>query len=104
MNLKQFRDVLLSSNIPVYHCETSKKDGDYIVWNEVGVKRETADNVTDERIIRIALDYFTSDEFDTGMYDIEELLDKNDIAFSDVTIDYESDTGYTHYAWTCEVT
>lgn len=103
MNLKQFRNLLLTVTDRVGHGEHFKDGGNYIVWLEVGKIGINADNSKDENGWRIAVDYFTKEEYDTLPDKISELFDKDNIAADNPVIDYEPDTGYTHYAWTCEV-
>ena len=102
MTLKQFRDLLLTVSDKVYHNRASKEKS-YIVWHEVGKTGNTADNAQSESGYRIAVDYFTKNEYDSLPDKITALFDNDEIAADDVVIDYEPDTGYTHYAWTCEV-
>lgn len=51
----------------------------------------------------LPVDYFTKKEYDTISDKISALFDRDDIAADNPVIDFEPDTGYTHYAWTCEV-
>lgn len=103
MNLKQFRNLLLTVTDRVGHGESFKDGGNYIVWHEVGRISLGAENETAEKGWRIAVDYFTKDEYDEMCDRISALFDCDDIAADDPVVDYEPDTGYTHYAWTCEV-
>lgn len=102
MTIKQFRDLLLTVSDKVYHNRAAKENS-YIVWHEVGEICSCADNAKSESGLRIAVDYFTKKEYDPLPDKISALFDTDEIAADDVVIDYESDTGYTHYAWTCEV-
>lgn len=103
MTLKQFRDLLLTVTDRVCHGEQFKDGGNYIVWHEVSKISNTADNAQSESGYRIAVDYYTKSEYDPLPDKITALFDNDEIAADDVVIDYEPDTGYTHYAWTCEV-
>ena len=102
MTLKQFRDLLLTVSDKVYHNRAVKEKA-YIVWHEVGKISNAADNAQSESGYRIAVDYYTKDEYDLLPDKITALFDNDEIAADNVIIDYEPDTGYTHYAWTCEV-
>ena len=102
MTLKQFKDLLLTVSDKVYHNKAIKESS-YIVWHEVGQIGTSADNSKAESGWRIAVDYFTKDEYDETPDKISDLFDCDDIASDSPVIDYEPDTGYTHYAWTCEV-
>lgn len=102
MTLKQFKDLLLTVSDKVYHNKATKESS-YIVWHEVGKIGTNADNAEVESGWRIAIDYFTKEEYDTIPDKISALFDRDDIAADNPVIDFEPDTGYTHYAWTCEV-
>lgn len=103
MTLEQFRDVLLSVTENVYHFE-SHKDDEYIVWHEVGGISLMGDNGTAERGIRVAVDYFTKNEYDKLHEKLESVLSDNDeIYLANKATDFEPDTGYVHYAYTCGV-
>ncbi len=103
MTIKQFRDLLLTVTNRVGHGEHFKDSGNYIVWHEVGGFNLKADNVQAESGHRIAVDYFTKIEYDETPDKISVLFDCDNIVADTPVIDYEPDTGYTHYAWTCEV-
>ena len=103
MKLREFRDVLLTVHDKVYHFESSK-ESEYIVWHEVGNLTLRGDDVVAESGARIAVDFFTKDEY-------SEIPDKlanaltgcDEIYVSDFNVDYEKNTEYIHYAYTCEV-
>jgi len=103
MTLKQFRDVLLTVTDKVYHFESSKEK-EYIVWGEIGQKSLRADGNISETGIRIAVDIFTADEYSELPGKLTKALSENDEIFlRDCLTDFEKDTGYIHYAYTCEV-
>lgn len=103
MTLKQFRDLLLTVTDRVSHGEQFKDGGDYIVWHEVGKIGLRAENAESESGYRIAVDFFTKKEYDDTPGRISALFDCDEIAADDPVINFEPDTGYTHYSWTCEV-
>lgn len=103
MTLKEFKSLLLTVTEHVGHGEHFKNAGNYLVWHEVGRISLDADNCSAEKGWRIAVDYFTKDEYDQTHEKISALFECDEIAADDPVIDYEPDTGYTHYAWTCEV-
>lgn len=103
MTLKEFRNILLSIHNKVYHFESSKED-EYIVWCEVGNITLRADGEIAEIGTRIAVDFFTKKEYSEIPCKILTTLSNHDeIIVTDDNIDYESDKGYIHYAFTCEV-
>lgn len=103
MTLKQFRDILLTVSDKVYHLESSKEP-EYIVWHEVGGITLSADGAAAEAAVRIAVDLFTQKEYSELPAKLEQALSAdNQIFLSDSAVDFEPDTGYIHYAYTCEV-
>lgn len=103
MKLQEFRDLLLTVTDRVSHGEHFKDNGNYIVWQEVSKLKLSADNASAESGYRVAVDYFTKDEYDPLLDKINDVLDCDSIAAAEPEIDFEPETGYTHYAWTCEV-
>lgn len=104
MTLKRFKEILLtlSPEIKIFH-NFADGDGNYIVWREVAKKRLVADGVTAESALRIAVDYFTQDEYDAGHERLERLFDETGVCFKDPAVIYERDAGLMHYAYTVEV-
>lgn len=104
MNLVQFRDILNTISPNVHHYEASKEKGNYIVWAEEGEGSNLwADNKKIEQCITGTIDYFTKDEFDPLVNTIQDTLTNNEISWSLNSIQYEKETGYTHYEWVWEV-
>lgn len=103
MTLREFRDVLCSiPNVSVYHHKAHKAADNYIVWQEV--KGLSLDGVSSEKGMRIAVDFYTKKEYSDIPAEIERTLSEHDdICIDDPVIDYEDDTGFTHYAYTAEV-
>ena len=103
MTLREFRDVLCSiPDVSVYHQKAYKVADNYIVWQEV--KGLSLDGVSSEKGMRIAVDFYTKKEYSDIPAEIERTLSAyDDICIDDPVIDYEDDTGFTHYAYTAEV-
>ena len=106
MTLREFRDVLCGiPGVSVYHNKAHKADDNYIVWQEVGGISLDGDGIPVEKGVRIAVDFYTKEEYSEIPAQIELILSEHDeICIDDPVIDYEDDTGYTHYAYTAEVT
>ncbi|MBP0973652.1 MAG: hypothetical protein J5851_07095 [Oscillospiraceae bacterium] len=103
MTLENFRDLLLTVTPDVYHFE-AHKDEEYIVWHEVGGISLTGDDRHAETGTRIAVDYYTKQEYDTLPARLSETLGScPDIALSDERVMFEPETELIHYAYTCEV-
>jgi len=103
MTPKQLKAVLNTvPGVAVYHNKALKATGEYIVWAEVGKSRLSADNITAEAAHRYAVDFFTPEEYSEKPAEIEKILEENDIVITDYAVDFEDDTGRTHYAYTVE--
>ncbi len=103
MTLREFRDALCSiPNVSVYHQKAHKAADNYIVWQEI--KGLSLDGVPSEKGMRIAVDFYTKKEYSGIPAEITSVLSAyDDICIDDPVIDYEDDTGFTHYAYTVEV-
>lgn len=103
MTLREFRDVLCSiPGVSVYHQKAHKSADNYIVWQEV--KGLSLNGVSSEKGMRIAVDFYTKKEYSGTPTEITSVLSVyDDICIDDPVIDYEDDTGFTHYAYTAEV-
>lgn len=104
MDLKRVRDALLTVGAPVSHYEAAKQEDKYIVWAEDGSAATTwADGKLQGQVIQGTADYFTREEYDPNVEQIQTAFSDADIPFRLNSIQYETDTGYTHYEWVWEV-
>lgn len=87
----------------VSHYERLKSDR-YFVWQEEGTKTFAADDTHKETAMRGSTDLFTKIEFDPWKDAFEFAMDKEGIAWSFNSTQYEEETGYIHYEWLWEVT
>lgn len=73
----------------------------YVVWSEDSEDGSFhSDNHKQEQAIRGYVDYFTRQEFDQTVDDIQEILNSQPVAWSLESVDYEDNTGLIHYRWT----
>lgn len=73
-------------------------------WQEVKGLSLDSDGVHSENGMRIAVDFYTKKEYSDIPAEIEHILSGNDdICIDDPVIDYEDDTGFTHYNYKVEV-
>ena len=75
----------------------------YFVWQEDGANDLEADGVHAEKSVSGTTDLFTKQEFDPWKEQFEAALDAAGIAWYLNSIQYEEDTGFTHYEWVWEV-
>ena len=82
----------------VSHNERMKSDR-YFVWGEMGQDDLEASNVHVEKAVTGYTDLYTRQEFDPWKDQLEESFDANGIAWSLNSVQYEEETGFTHYEW-----
>jgi hypothetical protein len=96
---------LLQTIIPnVYHYETLEEPGNYILWAEDG-QGDTlyVDNKMQNQTIQGTIDYYTKEEFDPVFDLIQKTLNSTDLSWKLNSIQWEKETGYTHYEWIFEI-
>lgn len=82
----------------VSHNERMKSDR-YFVWGEMGQDDLEASNIHAEKAVTGYTDLYTKQEFDPWKEEIEESFDKYGIFWSLNSVQYEEETGFTHYEW-----
>lgn len=82
----------------VSHNERMKSDR-YFVWGENGADDLEASNIRAEKAVTGYTDLYTKIEFDPWKDQIEESFDKYGIFWSLNSVQYEEETGFTHYEW-----
>lgn len=82
----------------VSHNERMKSDR-YFVWGENGADDLEASNVHAEKAVTGYTDLYTKQEFDPWKDRLEESFDKYGIFWSLNSVQYEEETGFTHYEW-----
>lgn len=75
----------------------------YFVWQEDGVHDLFADNRHTARAVTGSTDLFTKEEFDPWAEALEAAFDAHGISWTRSSVQYEEDTGFTHFEWTWEV-
>lgn len=75
----------------------------YFVWQEDGRNDLEADGLHAERAVTGYTDLFTTVEFDPWAQALQDSFDRLGISWSLRDVQYEEDTGITHYTWDWEV-
>lgn len=75
----------------------------YFVWQEDGHNDLSADGIHAERAVTGYTDLFTKVEFDPWADALEESMSAYGIAWSLRDVQYEEETGITHYTWDWQV-
>lgn len=71
----------------------------YFVWQEEGSNDQMADNRHVNRAMTGVTDLFTKQEFDPWAKAFEASLTESGITWQLYSIQYEEDTGFTHFEW-----
>lgn len=80
------------------------KSDRYFVWQEDGGNDLNASNGHAEKSMTGTTDLFTKREFDPWKNRFEASMTKSGIAWYLNSVQYEEDTGFTHYEWVWNVT
>lgn len=86
----------------VSHCGRLQSDR-YFVWQESGGNDLSASNGHKESAVEGSTDLFTKREFDPWKGAFERSMTRCGIAWRLESIQYEEDTGFTHYEWVWSV-
>ena len=102
--LDELREALLKIPAAVYHFNALKPPRRYIVWAEDGAGDVVFANGRMQNLaIAGTVDLFTGDPEDTALFDgIQAALD-GVCAWRLNSVQYEDETGLTHYEWAWEV-
>lgn len=102
--LDKVKQALLKVTDNVGHYEALKKDNRYIVWAEdSGSNVQGADNQVAYQAIQGTIDFYTRDENDPYVEQIQEELKKSRISFYLNSVLHEDETKLIHYEWVFEV-
>ncbi len=86
----------------VSHSQRLSSDR-YFVWQEDGANDFLAGNRHLEKAVTGTTDLYTKLEFDPWKEALEDALDRWEIAWYLNSVQFEEDTGFTHYEWVWEV-
>ena len=99
----RIRDALLTVSKDVYHFEALKKKDKYIVWAEDGEGNSGHADNKKNPVIQGTIDYFTKDDADPVVEEIQEALELYEISYKLNSVQHEDETEYIHYEWIWEV-
>lgn len=104
MTLQEFRDLLLDVTDKVYHFEAAgEATGQHIVWQETGGHALAGSNVRREVAREVQIDLYTTEEFDPLLEQLLTVLEAAEVAFSEPTTVYDTDTQLIRHIVECEV-
>ena len=99
----RIRDALRTVSKDVYHFEALKKKDKYMVWAEDGEGNSGHADNKKNQVIQGTIDYFTKDDADPVVEEIQEALELYEISYKLNSVQYEDETEYIHYEWIWEV-
>lgn len=103
MKLSEFKNVLLSTGLKVFHGEALKYEGNFISWFEVKKRYTFADNRRELATYQVDVFYVTKSEYDEeNVEHIEDKFDDNDICYNSAEIDYIAEKKAWVYHWLVE--
>lgn len=85
-----------------YHYFHRLNSAPYAIWQEDGAENYHANNQTVEQRVTGSTDYFTKQEFDPAVDDIQEMLKTSAFSWWLNSVQYEEETGLIHYEWRWE--
>lgn len=84
----------------IYHYFRPVMNAPYILWAETGESSSLeADNRKREQAISVDVDYYTKQEFDSVIDDLQNLFISNGFAFELTSVAFEENTNLIHYNW-----
>lgn len=89
-------------DLKVYHYEAEDMDlAPYVVWTEQSEDDAFhSDNKKDEQVIPVIIDFYTQEEFDSFIDEIQKCLNGIENASWRLSaVDYEDTTKLIHYQW-----
>lgn len=104
MTLQEFRDILKTTEVPVYHFEAfQERKAHYIIWQETGGRALAGSDTRQEGIRKIQVELYTSLEFDPALERLLQVLEESSVAFEEPVTDYDTDTKKIRHIIECEV-
>lgn len=85
-----------------YHYFRPQLKAPYLIWQEDGSEKFSADDRVCEMTISGSTDYFTKVEYDRNVDAIISMLRDNQFLWTMNSIQYEPDTGLIHYEFLWE--
>ena len=100
MSLQEIKEFLLGITLNTYHQEAWQQHDTYIVWAEdMESGAVHGDNRKIKQMLDVTIDVFTKDEYPEIIPRLQQAFNDEGIPFELLSIQYESDTKYTHYEY-----
>lgn len=101
-----WKDIIISAHTAVTNevsHNTHLKSERYFVWGEIETNDLVSGNIHSEKAVRGYTDLYTKKEFDEWKEELENSFEKYGISWQLNSVQYEEETGFTHYEWYWEV-
>lgn len=86
--------------VDVYHYEKpAAKQAPYAIWKEEGDESFNSDNQKSERGLQGILDYYTLDDMDPALDELEKAMEKMGASWQLTSSQIEENTHLKHYSW-----
>lgn len=103
----KWHEVVIAAHLRVTDAvshDTHMQSDRYFVWGERGANDLMAGNVHAEKAVLGYTDLYTKLEFDPWKEQIEQSFDTFGLFWALNSVQYEENTGFTHYEWYWSVT
>ena len=88
----------------IHHYKRNEVSAPFGVWAEQYEEDSNySDNHKQDQGIHIQLDYYTQEEFDEVLDDLQDYFDANEYPWNLDSVLYEDDTNMIHYTWSFTV-
>ncbi|MDL2324061.1 hypothetical protein LJC61_02765 [Ruminococcaceae bacterium OttesenSCG-928-A16] len=101
--LEKVKNALMPLCDNVGHYTAARKGFPRIVWEEVTAEGLRAENITDGQAWSGVINLFSKKEFEPLFDSIQNALNQAQISFYLNSVQYEEDTGVTHWEWAFSV-
>lgn len=84
----------------VYHYQKPAEiEAPYAVWQEFNEESFNSDNAKNERVLNGTIDFYSLEEADTKLDEIEEALMQMGATWQLSSVQFEEDTNLIHHQW-----
>ena len=101
--LERFAAALAELGANLYHYHRPQMTFPCIVWQEDGISKLSTDNTTAEFAASGTLDYFSQQEFDPKVDDIQALFGRLGLCWELLSVQFEPETLLIHWEWSWEI-
>lgn len=104
MTLSQLKSLLLSIDPNLKKDFWNSSGENYTLWTPHHYTAELSDDRTEDAIVQVTIDRFTTDDKDDVIYQIRDSLEENNVTQEDIIRTIEEETGYIRFILECFVT